>query len=243
MGLFENLHGATSAREFADSLQLLAEQYHGTAAEALLEHLTSDPDELAKAVSVVIGHQATFRFRFIPRGASSQVQRAGSRFGLLAGIGEYCAEIGVLPWKPEEATKGIRDCFLAWLEGRGGAQSTEEIRALAQVRAFIERHGEARFTPLLVGASGMDDMFARTVNRAGFKTLSNEHGIEYWVLPEVFQQEICQGFDPKAVAKLLREKGVLLTDTQGRNSMPKRIPGFKGTVRVYVITGAILANE
>ena len=36
MGLFENLHGASSARDFADSLQQLAEQYHGTAAEGLL---------------------------------------------------------------------------------------------------------------------------------------------------------------------------------------------------------------
>jgi hypothetical protein len=81
------------------------------------------------------------------------------------------------------------------------------------------------------------------VNRAGFKTLSDQHGIEYWVLPGVFQQEICQGFDPKSVAKLLRDKGVLLPDAQGRNTMTKRIRGLAKLLRVYVITAEIFAHE
>ena len=44
------------------------------------------------------------------------------------------------------------------------------------------------------------------------------------MLPEVFKQDICSGFDHRFVAKLLRDKGVLLPDGEGKNTVTKRIP-------------------
>ena len=143
--------------------------------------------------------------------------------------------------KAGEATKGVMNCFLAWLETRGGEQSTEEIRALAQVRAFFEKHTAARFTSLDGCSDGIN--YESTVNRAGYKRYTNEHDrVEYWVLPEVFKQDICAGFDYRFVAKLLRDKGVLVPDGEGKNTTTKRINSLHESIRVFVITAKIFSQ-
>ena len=37
--------------------------------------------------------------------------------------------------------------------------------------------------------------------------------VEYFILREVFQREVCRGFDPEAVAKVLRDREHLVHDT------------------------------
>jgi putative DNA primase/helicase len=147
----------------------------------------------------------------------------------------------VLPWPEGEALRAAGACFAAWLDERGGAGPAEEQAALAQVRAFIEMHGEARFTALVPPSSGNElevPIDARTVNRAGFRRRTSED-VEYLVLPEAWKSEVCRGLDPKWVADLLAERGFLLGVTPRSRSISERIPGFR-RVRVYWLSGAIL---
>jgi len=242
LGLFENIHGAASPQAFADNLQVESERYFGTAAEALLTKLTTSPEELASAVATVKQWQARFVHENVLADAHGQVFRAAGRFGLIAAVGEYCTSIGVLPWALGEAMDGITRCFNAWLETRGGSQASEEVRALAQVRRFLELHGESRFTP--VNQNGIEDTFSpRTIYRAGFSKSIEGDSKEYWVLPEVYRTELCRGLDPRLVTRVLLEAGILQRGTDEKATIPKRLPGIDGTSRVYIIKPSIFQIE
>lgn len=238
MGAFENIHGANNPKEFADSLQHLSETYYGTPADALLTRITQ-AGELAKAVEFIQQKQAQFVREYVPVNAHGQVSRAASRFGAIAGVGEYCASIGILPWEPGNAAWGVLKCYTAWLESRGDNTASEDIRALAQVRGYIERNGESRFTIMQVGFD--DNVGQRTINRAGFRKVQGDGSTEYWILPEMFKAEVCEGFDPKLVIRVLKDHGYLELDSAGKSSVSKLVPGM-GRMRVYVIKASLMQS-
>ena len=62
------------------------------------------------------------------------------------------------------------------------------------------------------------------------------------VLAEVFKNEVCQGFDPKTVAKVLLNEGWIRTANNGSPSQKPRVRGV-GTPRVYVFTDKIWGGE
>ena len=62
--------------------------------------------------------------------------------------------------------------------------------------------------------------------------------VEYFVLSEVFKTEMCQGFDPQAVARVLVEHECLTVKEPGRYSVKERLPGL-GSARCYRITPTI----
>ena len=55
---------------------------------------------------------------------------------------------------------------------------------------------------------------------------------EYFVLPEMFRQEICQGYDPRWAAKLLISAGMLQSSSEGKFQITHRLPG-EGMKRCY----------
>jgi len=238
MGVFEKLHGAPTPQAFADSIEELARVNYGTAAEALLTLLTSSEAKRNEAVTQILQHRQAFVSKYVPVNAHGQVFRAATRFGLIAGVGEFCIREGVLPWEPGESEQSAKQCYFAWLNERGGEQAQEEIRALEQVRRFLELHGESRFT-LLEPIGIEDNRGQRTINRAGFRKVMDDGAIQYWVLPEVYKAEICIGFDPKLVTKVLVQRGFMSISLQGKAQIMKRLPGFSNATRVYVITTKI----
>ena len=68
-----------------------------------------------------------------------------------------------------------------------------------------------------------------------------ETSVEYFVLPETFKAELCAGFAPEAVAKVLAEHGCLVAEA-GRATVKPRLPGL-GPTRCYHITSAIFALD
>jgi uncharacterized protein (DUF927 family) len=231
MGVFENIHGAASARAFADSLQVLSETYYGSPADALLSKITAH-GELDRAAAFIRQHQEQFVMQYVPAGAHGQVIRAASRLGAVAGVGEYCISIGILPWEIGHAIWGVSECFLAWLDARGNGSASEEIRALAQVMEVLEQRGESGFTLIQDGIE--NNVGQRTVNRLGFKEILGDDSTIYYVLPEMFKTVICSGFDSKVVIRVLKEKEYLQVDSAGKSSISKKMPGM-GMQRVYAI--------
>ena len=49
--------------------------------------------------------------------------------------------------------------------------------------------------------------------------------LEYYLLPKVFKEEVCNGYDPRTVAAKLAELGVFETDKQGKTSVVERFAG------------------
>jgi putative DNA primase/helicase len=64
--------------------------------------------------------------------------------------------------------------------------------------------------------------------------------LEYFVLVEVFRDEICKGYNHKEVARLLIELGLLMPDSDGGPTRKERLPGF-GPCRVYRFRPEILS--
>jgi hypothetical protein len=75
------------------------------------------------------------------------------RLGLIAAAGEAAALLGIVPWPQNEAARGAAACFQAWLAGRGGSGSGEELDAIERVRTFLQTN-EDRFDELVAAGGG-----------------------------------------------------------------------------------------
>jgi len=189
------------------------------------------------------------------------VERVAARFALVAMAGELATEAGLTGWDASESEWAARACFDAWLAARGGAGNGEVRQMLRQVRRFLESHGEGRFTWWHRAA---DDHNAKTLHRAGYRRMLNEHGepiktngqhlgefgdkmpaalgdgvsVEFFILPEVFRSEVCQGFDYQAVCRVLLEHGALVPGAGRAYDCRQRLPGH-GLANCYRIAPAL----
>ncbi|CZG88109.1 Superfamily II helicase and inactivated derivatives [Legionella pneumophila] len=62
------------------------------------------------------------------------------------------------------------------------------------------------------------------------------------VLTETYKNELCKGFDQRAVTRVLLQAGLLKPVPDGKASHKPRIKGA-GTPRLYVFTGKIWGGE
>jgi putative DNA primase/helicase len=251
LGLFDTLHDHASGAAFSKEITEAALKYHGTPALAFLENVIKHLDELPGLVKKA---QLGFNTRNLADDAAGQAHRAALRFALVGAAGEIATAWKITGWQSGAAMLAAETCFKAWLAQRGGGGNQEAAAMLSQVRQFFELHGDARFVDW---ERAGDDHAPKTVNRAGFRKTRDavsETGAavfddsdnraretEFFVLPEVFRQEICKSFDYKTVARLLVEQGYMVTD--GRNlSSNARLPGI-GLTRCYRITQKLLGGN
>jgi uncharacterized protein (DUF927 family) len=237
LGCFENLHGFVNGHEFAKALGASVNKYYGTAFPAFIESVLKHRETLRESL---FDARQTFEKATLTQSASGQAQRVAARFALAGAAGELATEWGVTGWEPGASMQAAITCFKAWLQAFGGEGNKEERAMIEQVRHFLELHGEARFTDN--GRSNADDDHApKTLNRAGFREKSDENKMEFFCLPEVFKTEICKGFDYRAVARLLIDRGFMKGD--GRNlATNKRLSGC-GMQRVFHILPTIWDSQ
>jgi uncharacterized protein (DUF927 family) len=227
---------------FADKCKTAASRYHGTAGpefvRQLIVHNISATD-VRERVDAFVKHVL-----LNVKGYHGQAARVAERFGLISAAGEFGVQYGVLPWEESESFNDATELFRAWLEGRGGAAPFEARQAVAQVRHFIEAHGDSRFEKL----ASIKDEDRRTVadlhdpdarapfNRAGYR--KDEGAEERWLIfPEVWTKEVCAGLDPSQVASTLISRGMLEPDGEGNPSKSVKISGKSR--RFYVLTPLI----
>ncbi|MBS0194407.1 MAG: DUF927 domain-containing protein [Proteobacteria bacterium] len=224
-GLFERVPEGLTAGGFADRLKAAAGRHHGHALGVFIEKLTED---VQRARDILRKLRAAIAATLAPADAAGQVRRVADRFALIGAAGELATSYGLTGWVTGEAECAVTACFRAWLAGRGTVGNAEVAAMLAQVRAFLELHGESRFTDW-----GAPDSGTRTVNRAGFRK-QTDAGPLFYVEREVFRRELCAGFDPQAVAHVLAVAGALRKDKDGASTRGERLPDGRN-VRVFVI--------
>lgn len=255
-GMFEQLHSFANGAAFSKTLTEAASKHYGTAAQPYLAKLVEHHDKVAEWIKKA---QREFAHAHVDEGAGGQVHRAALRFALIGAAGELATKWQITGWQPGEAMQAAVTCYKAWLAQRGGAGNLEELHMLAQVRRFIEAHGEARFTDWDRPVSNTDSHPPRTIQRAGYrkhvpayddagKAIYLESGdrathTEYYVFPETFKQEVCAGFDYRVVCRLLERRGCLMTEESGGKvsyTRKERLPGGEGNVRCYRITHKLM---
>ena len=148
--------------------------------------------------------------------------------------------LGVLPWDAGETTRAAGACFRSWLESRGGIEPAEVTTAIAQVRRFIELHGESRFTQWDPKESGAG---RTTINRAGFRKSVDGGGVEFYILPQVWRTEVCEGLDSQAVARFLADRGMLKPRSGGKLQYSAKLPGFGKSISCYLLTPALFQGD
>jgi len=237
LGCFENLHGFENGHEFAKALGLVVNKYYGVAFPAFIERVLKNRESLRDSLADA---RLKFEIATLTSAASGQAQRVAARFALAGAAGELATDWGITGWPPGEAMQAAITCFKAWLQAFGGEGNKEERAMIYQVRHFLELHGEARFTD--IERTVVDDNHTpRTMNKAGFREKNVDGNLEYYCYPEVFKAEICKGFDYRAVARLLIDRGFMKGD--GKNLQPKvNLPG-EGRKRVFHILPAIWGDE
>lgn len=221
-GIFESLHSYADGASFANSLMEAARECHGVAGREYILRLSTDFEMVRNAVDATID---SFIDEYVPKGSSGQVKRVGRRFGLVAAGGELAIYFGITQWERGSVIAAVGRCFNDWLEYRGDDQDLEEKKVLSKVQLFFEMHGDSRFSPWSCESD------VKTYNRAGFKKTEGDR-TEYYVLEEVFKNEICQGYDWKRAAKLLVEKGYLKPSSDKKSTRTENLPGL-GRVRCY----------
>ena len=184
-GAFEDVHGKSGGKEFSEYLVSMTKEYYGTVSREFLAYLVNEGK--SKIKSGFDEYKRQFIQDILPSKADSQVQRAINKFALISYAGELATINNFTGFDEGEAQNAGQRCFDAWIKDRGGISNQERQDLLKQVKLFFEMHSSSRFLDLSGDASRLIN------NMAGFKKEIEEE-IQYWVLPAVFNSEICGGF-------------------------------------------------
>jgi uncharacterized protein (DUF927 family) len=239
LGLFESVHSAGSAKDFAIQMRGASLKYYGTPLRAFLERLTRDP---ASVESRWPSFRDGFRSEYLPEKAGEEVGRVAERFALIAYAGTLATEWGITGWKEDEADRAVGVCFAAGLRHRGTLGASDVERGIQQLKGLLERYGSSK-TERFVSAHEDSLQIAadRIQERYGFRKDGPRDSTEYLILPQVFKDVLCKGFDAEAIAKELARRGHLRCD--GRHYTVKHtVPGM-GRPRLYTINSSLLSEE
>jgi putative DNA primase/helicase len=260
LGVFETLHGLADGAAMSKHLVDMAQQYYGTAGLSFIEWLVENVNDLPSVLRLAINATTT---KLCPPNAHGQVKRVADFFSLVAAGGELATGAGITGWADGEATEAATTCFNDWLSSRGTAGDLEHDRMLELLPNFIQVNGDSRFA---WSHRTFDDHAPKTINQAGFKRMISKSGtpiksnadwhkeygdtihpeerdgssIEYFLLPKVFKEEVCKGFDPRLVAAKMAQLGVFEKDKDGKNSIIERFAGAKS--RYYKISSEMLCS-
>jgi uncharacterized protein (DUF927 family) len=233
MGLFEKIHNQLSPATMALSLKEYSSKYYGAVGMAWLQQVVANQQSIATDIADAIQE---FVNSVVLPDSTGQIIRVARRFALVAVAGELASQYGLTGWNEGESTYAAYKCYRAWLEHFGMEGNKEDRAILAQVRAFFESHGASRFDNIRTPNN------ERIQNRAGFYYTDDAGFRVYMVLTEVFKKELCLGFEPRMVVRVLMNEGWLKPAADGLPSHKPRIKGV-GTPRLYIFTDKIWGGE
>nr|DAO95710.1 MAG TPA: active helicase ring shaped helicase [Inoviridae sp.] len=217
-GIYDTLHGFADGAKLSEHINQATAKQRGTAGRALIRQILKDGKEAA--AQAVEASRARFLETLPPM--EGQARRIARRFALLAAVLEYAAPITGMRQGAGEA--GVRQCFNEWLE-ENGTGNREDRRIIEQAIAFMDVNAlSMRFS----------DWNSQTVNRdhAGYR--KQEGSIdEYWIIPVVFENEVCKGYSPRKVCEVLHDHEWLKKADNGRWQHQRKRNGSAS--RFYVL--------
>jgi putative DNA primase/helicase len=197
---------------------------------------------------------------------AGQVARVAGRFALVAAAGELATDAGITGWSPGEASGAALQMLNDWLAARGTRGDAEALAAVRQVATLLNQHAESYFPWWHRGA---DDRRPNAPKRWGFRKIIDAHDNEidsqrdrdgiygtetiteaqgeaiaakFYVMVSAFRAELCRGFDPRHVARVLHQRGYLVPESEKRLDRKERLPGI-GEARCYVIKPELFGDD
>lgn len=234
LGVFDTLHDYAHGKALSDQLKAMCSRYYGTPGRAFVERLCNEWPKVAAKVRDGI---TRFVREHVPADASPEVSRAADAFAVVAVAGELASRWGVTGWSSAnddsqgESHKAASACFRAWLNYRGGLGNAGDMEAVRQFATFLSRYREGRFQRLERAKSTdlgtvMDTHAPRTLDIAGYVEHDNTRGQDVFYFEAAGFAEACKGFSPKQVAKLLKQRGHLITsEAKGLQYGKRGLPG------------------
>ncbi len=202
----------------------------GHAGRVFLERLTQDDTDLTAALADIKALPV-----FDAPVDDGQRTRAAGRFALIALAGELATQYGLTGWPEGAAIDAAAEAYRLWCSTRtaGRAEAAQVVEA---VTAFIDRHGDARFS-----AIDADEGIARLVrDRAGW--WRSRGGRREWLFTADGLREALRGSEVKpALETLVALKMLPAQGADGKHARPVRIDGR--VVKVHHITVNEEAND
>lgn len=200
-GIYENLHGFENGAALSDHLLHQIGQYHGTAGRAWIEKLRHTD------TSAIRETRDSF-LQMLPE-LNGQILTVARRFALVAAALELSAGITGLP--SGQGMAAMKQYFEEWID-ENGMESHEERTIIRNAVRFFELYAH---TPRFAIFDALQKDHDR--NHAGYYKTKNgdyaapaaEREQEYWVIPAVFEEEICKGRNTAMVCRILHGAGWL----------------------------------
>jgi len=255
-GVFDLVDFAPDASQQANMLYENSVNAYGVAGKAWLEYLTTDKGQLTETA---LKMYQQYKAKLTPDNAQGHIARVASRFAIVAVAGELATQANITGWKKGRALEAVISVFKTWLNSFEMVGDFEDRQILQQVRAFFEANGNSRFDTLIEGnkrasfgnSDHADDANTdtksfreKTMYRVGYKVVNAQQRetLRYLFFKEQFKQELCSGFDPKKVAKVLKKHG-WLDCANGKTTKQERTPESKNPVWLYVFNTSMFSYD
>ncbi|NCB57895.1 MAG: DUF927 domain-containing protein [Gammaproteobacteria bacterium] len=221
-----NIHGLADSRAHADAVQQAAKRCYGAVGREWVNYLAVHKDDVIHAIKTAT---TAWQAR-LPENASDQVRRVASRFAIL----EAALVCGshLTGWTPDESKEAVQRCFNEWVE-LFGMENRERKTIIEQVIAFLNSNAFSRYIPL-----PYDCTDPQIRDAAGYRKREDPKAEEwtFFTFPHVFEKEVSKGFNPKMVAQILADCGMLKRDNGKDAGFTKRTPRIDGRqIRCYTL--------
>jgi putative DNA primase/helicase len=240
-GLFDNLHGWPSAKEFAEHLKNAAAEDYGYAGPQLVEYLINNRATLdlkRRLATTTMAMTAGTKL-------SAQESRVLRSFALIALAGELAIESGLLPWASGSVQAASRALFDIWKEAQPqSGTSREHAQILEKVSDFIQRHRDTRFTDIktrtYIDTDGRGNQTVkkcedqpRAYDRAGY--WEDISSLRAYLFTKDGLREATLGFDFGRVLRALEEAEAFSDKGYGNEKAKKRWLPDGGQAKLYHI--------
>lgn len=220
-GAYDDLHGYPDGAAFNSAIKERSGRDYGHAGPAFVEALLNDSTDRSEQYNQLCALPAFT--------ADDGVEaRAASTFALIAMAGELATEYGITGWPEGVALNTAIEMFQSWKDGRGQGH-TETRQALEAVTAFIETHGDSRFTE--IHPTNPEPVKASGQGRAGYWEDTEDGRV--FLFTATALEEAAKGFDKRRILEALDSEGWLVEKDTGKRSKLRRAGG-KAT-RLYAV--------
>ena len=225
-GVFENIHGATSAATFSEELKDAAKNAYGVPGHLFVKACLSKSAQLKPILQRNIKVIQRRLLSPLTDPADGPTQRVAASFALIALAGELASKLGITGWDKDCAIKAAGTLFEAWVDRRSADAVATTLNWIPMLDMFLESTLEDGFTLVRPAALG---------NAFGFW----DEGFLY--LNESAWSTAFGPANRTAAAKALADQGILVRDGKHYKTKAPSVIGNRD--RCYRLRRTLLADK